>query len=163
VGSALVCANALLLGAGCVSASKTPPSAPVTVATKVRTDVAAMGRVVTLPRPALSAVWQEQQIGDGNMGPTDTRLLAVVQFSAKDAKQIEVTARKQSPRPKEELEVLPWFPASVRKVAHPNAGGRLVLLVEKLNVSQFAHLSLSNGFVARVPKTAFFVLSLYSM
>lgn len=160
---ALLFVGTLCLSAGCTPAPKTSPPTPVTAAAKVRTDVAGLGRLVKLPRPALSAMWREQQIGDGNMGPSDLRVLAVIQFSEKDARQIEMTARKQGAARQEEIEVLPWFPASIRKSAQRSADGRLVWRLDKLSGSQFAHLSLSQGFVARVPNTSFFVLSLHSM
>ncbi len=156
--------GALLFAAGCPSASRTPP--PPTAAPTpypVRTDLAGLQSLITVPRRPLAVVWQHTQIGDGVMGPTDSRLLAVMRYKPTDADAVERTARQSaSAIQKGEVEILPCFPAPLRHKATRSANGNLVLRGDKLDPSAFARLSLRNGFVMRIPNSPYVVASLFT-
>ncbi len=155
---AFVCGS-VVFGAGCRT-PPVPPAAPPVAA--VRTDVAGLAALVTLSRLPLATTWQQTRIGDGNFGPSDLRLVAVLQFSPNDAKFVETTARQSAQPRSEEIEVLPWFPATIRQGAKRGSNGALVLRGQSFKPDAFARMSLQNGKLVRVEKTDFFVLSLFS-
>ncbi len=89
------------------------------------------------------------------MGPSDLRLLAVLQFSPKGAAKIEASARKHgAAQGGDEVEAKSWFPSSLKQNS--------VIRGSKWKPDDFARMSLQNGFVMRAGKTNFFVLSLYT-
>lgn len=156
--------GALFFGAGCRPTSTVAPApAPKVTASPLHTDIAGLAKIIALPRQPVAVTWQQTQLGDGVMGPSDLRLLAVLQFAPADADQIEVSARKHGAAQgwqTGELEAPDWFPAPVRKAAVGGANGKSILRGQKWNPDDFGKMSLTHGFVMRVGKTNFFVLSL---
>ncbi|BCM89555.1 hypothetical protein IAD21_01402 [Abditibacteriota bacterium] len=155
--------GALLLCTGCRPVSKTPPP-PMAIPTPapIHTDIAGLKRAIALPRPPIAVVWQQTQVGDGSMGPSDSQLLAVLQYAPAEADKIDQLARKRGKAQKGEVELRSWFPAPLRQKAVRLGDGRLVLRGDKLTPDDFAHLSLQNGFVLRVPNTPYIVVSLFT-
>ena len=108
-------------------------------------------------------MWQQTQVGDGAMGPSDLRLMAVLTFSPADADKIEASARKHgAAQGSEELLAQSWFPSAVYKAAVRGANGNMILRGTKWKADDFGKMSLTNGYVMRVDKTNFFILSLYT-
>lgn len=148
-----------LLVVGCKPAS-TPPPPPVTSPPVVSPDLKGLQRLITVPRRPVSVMWEYTQIGDGNMGPSDLQVLAVIQYTPTDADAIEKAVRKQGGMRKGEVTMRSWFPINLRKKSVSGNDGSRVLRGDKLDASTFAHLSLQNGFAMRVPDTPYFVVSL---
>lgn len=159
-----MCAPAALLAlllASCVPRSAAPSPAP-RAALPVSTDISKLGRAIALPRRPLQAVWQQEQIGDGSMGPSDTRLTAVMLFSAADLKRIAHAPSIEAAPPHSEAQVEPWFPAALQKKAAPNVGGKRTLRCARLVPDAFFKSSLIHGDLLQPEGTNYLILSLYT-
>lgn len=125
-------------------------------------DINTLGKSIALPRRPLVAVWQMKQMGDGEMGPSDYSITAVMQFSPRDLKALTVSAAKRATSGKattEKISVLPWFPEALRKKAATSKG---FLKAQSLDPSDFYKMSFIQGSLHRIEGTNSLVLALHT-
>lgn len=145
----------------CVPRASAPRSLVPTKApgAAVRSDIAGLARLIRLPIRPVAVSWQYTTIGNGEMGPSDARLLAVLQFSARDAAKVDALLRKQGTPTTGAVDLQSWFPPALASQAVPR-GGQLVLRGQRFGADDFARQSLQNGSAFRIGKSPFLVLSL---
>lgn len=126
----------------------------------VSRDINTLGKSIALPRRPLGAVWQMKQMGDGEMGPSDYSITAVMQFSPRDLKWIVDSASSRGSHRVVQVPLASWYPAPLQKKAVRNNSGKLRLSVQNLSAFDFEKLSLRNGNLFHVVGTNYCVLSL---
>ena len=157
--SLLLAAPAALLSSCLPHGAAASNSAPGTTS-PVSRDINKLGQSIALPRRPLNAVWQRKQIGDGEMGPSDYAITAVMQFSPRDLKWILDSASSRGSHRAVQVPLASWYPAPLQKKAARNNSGNLRLQVRNLSAFDFEKLSLRNGSLFHVVGTNYCVLSL---
>ncbi len=120
--------------------------------TNVRTDLDALASLVTLPRRPLAVQYRKTLLSPAGIGPSDWRLMAVLEYSAADAAKL-LAASRPLVGPSPALGDTRWLPKPVRlglRSARP------------LDAGAFARLSLRNGALFHIKDTSSFVLILFS-
>ncbi|RYX83278.1 hypothetical protein EON83_15560 [bacterium] len=160
----LLLAGALFLSAGCIPTNKAATPLPTTKPSPalLSPDLKELRRYITVPRNPVAVIWEYKQIGDGIMGPSDSQILAVIQYPPADANAIEQTLRKSGTPSKGEVALQSWFPRDLYKKSVRTSGRGMVLHGTKFDATPFARQSLQNGFALRIPNTPYFVVSLFT-
>lgn len=125
----------------------------------VSRDINTLGKSIALPRRPLGAVWQMKQMGDGEMGPSDYSITAVMQFSPRDLQAITASAAKRAAPKPGFISVEPWYPHTLRKQAAKSKGR---LKAQGLDASDFYKMSFIQGELWRVEGTNTLVVSLFT-
>ena len=159
----LLLAAPLALLCSCVPngpAASSPAPRPAPGSTfPVSRDIDTLGKSIALPRRPLSAVWQMKQMGDGEMGPSDYTIKAVMQFSPRDLQALTARAAKRAaPRPGT-ISLEPWFPQALKKKAEKSKNG---LRAQSLDPSDFYKMSFIQGKLWRIEGTNYFFVSLFT-
>lgn len=128
-------------------------------------DIERLSQQITLPVRPASVLWRHEVLGKQNSavpGPTDHRLVAVLQYDEKDARAL---IEKVGGEPKEtnvgNVDVEPWFPEEVRKLAREDDDGA-VLEGATYGADSFLRAPYSSGKLVRVGETNYFVLKVLS-
>lgn len=151
----------MALGCGllaCEDQDAPPPSPTMSQAAapaeKTGTDLASLEQMVNLPRRPASTQWRKALRGRGRgLGPTDWKLLAVLEYPEAEAQALLGTL-KPTGLAAPQLDDGGWLPEATRQALK---GAR------PYDASAFYRPPLQNGVVLHVPGTSTFVLSLYTM
>ena len=156
--SILLAAPSLALASCVPGGAGTPPTPRPTPRVTISRDINKLGRVIGLPRRPLSAVWQQKQIGDGNFGPSDYTIKAVMQFAPRDLQSLTASAMKRAKPKPGTISVEPWFPHALRQMAQSKNG----LRAQSLDPSDFAKMSFLQGELWRIEGTDYLLVSLFT-
>lgn len=134
----------LLLPAALAGCSPSTPK-PATV----NTDLQQLGRLVTLPVPALKAQWETGALAQGSApGPDDWRLWAVIDVGPAARQKLLDAAPAQSGGERVFPAHLqrPWFPPALVARFEPQADGSLRLRDAPRDAAAFFSAPLLQGF-----------------
>ena len=152
----LPAAPAILL-ASCVPGG-TPASAPAPRPTPlVSRDIGKLGRLITLPRRPLAAVWRYEQLGAGGLGPSDHAIQAVMKFSPRDLQALTANATRREAAKPGVVAAEPWFPPALRQQAKSSKG---ILRADGLDAGDFHKMSFIRGKLWRLRGTDTLFVSL---
>lgn len=143
--------------ASCVPDGPAASSPAPSTTFAVSRDINKLGQIITLPRRPLSAVWQMKQIGDGNFGPSDYTIQAVLQFSPRDLQALVASAARRAPSKPGAIAVESWFPNVLKQKA---AKSKNRLRAQRLDPSDFTDLSFNQGELWRIEGTNYLFVSL---
>ena len=123
-------------------------------AEKTGTDLASLEQMVNLPRRPASVQWRKALQGRGRgLGPTDWKLLAVLEYPEAEAQALLGTL-KPTGLAAPGLNDGGWLPEATRQS---------LKAAKAYDASAFFKPPLQNGVVLHVPGTNTFVLSLFTM
>jgi hypothetical protein len=151
-------ATTLVLGCGSLACDEsTDKGASMTTQTaeaaaKTGTDLETLEKAVTLPRKPQSVRWRSSPRGiPGGLGPTDTQLLAVLEYSAADAQALQASLKPT--RLTSRVEDGGWLPAAT----HEALKGATAY-----DATPFHKGALRQGTVFHLPQSHTFVLVLFT-
>lgn len=128
-------------------------------------DVERLSQHIALPVRPAAVLWRQEVLGKQNSavpGPTDQRLVAVLKYDEKDARALIEKVRGES---KEtgvgNVDVEPWFPEEVKKLARKDDDGT-ILEGAAYEADSFLRAPYSSGKLVRAGETNYFVLKIFS-
>ena len=122
-------------------------------AAKTGTDVETLEKAVTLPRRPQAVQWRMSPRGvQGGLGPTDTQLLAVLEYPAADAQALLSTLKATKLTAK--VDDGGWLPEATREALKQATA---------YEAKPFFKSPLNQGTVFHLPKTNTFVVVLFTM
>ena len=128
-------------------------------------DIERLSQQITLPVRPAAALWRQEVLGKQNSsvpGPTDHRLIAVLRYDEQDARAlVEKVGGESKEANVGNVDVEPWFPEEVKKLARKNDDGAM-LEGAAYDADSFLRAPYSSGKLVRVGETNYFVLKLLS-
>lgn len=146
----------LVLGGCTINLAQQPvPTHEITImAAPYQTDTTQLSRFINLPAQPTQALWQvkEKGIHGGAIGPTDTELVAMLQFDQKILSELQSQFTQQTTPPDIFVAssfVQPWFPGPIQQlfVTDPAYPEFLKLAGTRYQPTLFAKGSLNNGYI----------------
>ncbi|RKH48478.1 hypothetical protein [Corallococcus llansteffanensis] len=121
-------------------------------AAKTGTDLETLQKLVTLPRRPQAVQWRSSARGiPGGLGPTDTQLLAVLEYPAADVQALLSTLK--STRLTVKVDDGGWLPEATREALKQATA---------YEATPFFKSPLNQGTVFHLPKSNTFVLVLFT-
>ena len=131
----------------------------------VSADIERLSQQIALPARPVSALWRQEVLGQQNSavpGPTDQRLVAVLEYDEEGARALIEKVRGESKEANVgNVDVEPWFPEALKKLARKDDDG-MRLEGAAYDADSFLRAPYSSGKLVRVGETNYFVLRLLS-
>lgn len=128
-------------------------------------DIERLSQQIALPVRPAAVLWRQEVLGKQNSavpGPTDHRLVAVLEYDEQDARALIEKVRGESKETNVgNVDVEPWFPEAVKKFARKDDDGT-ILEGATYEADAFLRAPYSSGKLVRVGETNFFVLKVLS-
>jgi hypothetical protein len=128
-------------------------------------DVERLSQQIALPVRPAAVLWRQEVLGKQNSavpGPTDHRLVAVLEYDEKDARALVEKVRGESKETSVgNVDVEPWFPEAVKKLARKDDDATVVEGAA-YDADSFLRAPYTSGKLVRVGETNYFVLKLLS-
>lgn len=145
-----------IVGSGCVNESREENSAPANTVTEAqasaaRTNVEELSLVIDVPYETEDIVWKYV---------SETRVLAVMRFSAQDSDRVVAEAQGNGLGEKVSLAVETWFPAEL--IAQAETSGDNALTGLSYPANSFFQDPFNAGRISRVEGSDYFILEIFS-
>jgi hypothetical protein len=128
-------------------------------------DIERLSQQIALPVRPAEALWRQEVLGKQNStvpGPTDHRLVALLKYDEQGARAlVEKVGGESKETNVGNVDVEPWFPEEVKKLARKDDGGT-ILEGAAYEADSFLRAPYSSGKLVRVGETNYFVLKLLS-
>lgn len=128
-------------------------------------DIERLSQQIALPVRPAAVLWRQEVLGKQSSavpGPTDHRLVALLRYDEQDARALIEKVRGESKETNVgNVDVEPWFPEEVKKLARKDDDGT-TLEGATYEADAFLRAPYSSGKLVRVGETNYFVLKLLS-
>jgi len=125
---------------------------PQTPPARSGSDLATLEKMVVLPRPPRSVLWRQAIQGSVGLGPTDWKVVAVLEYSSEEAQAL-LAGLERAQGPAASLAEETWLAEPMRAALEK---------ADAYEASAFLRPPLTHGTVYFLPQSNTFVLALFT-